>query len=399
MRLQSRKQHASHPTPPRARVYLFVLAFAATMLLGSLEAAAQRTITVRAGDALSILADRYGVSVEDLQQWNALPDDRIQIGQELVVGDQAGGGTEAGPDGSPTYEVHAGDTLSGIASRFGVEMEQLLEWNEGLEADAIRVGQPLVIGPARYRIEHDVRPGESLSRIASRYGVAVRDLLRWNRRLEGNTLRAGAKVVVWAERPESLSEAIGLPYHGRLVHGERLPRHPGYVIRDRSRAYGTRETNDAIMAAFDRVVSEHGRGQKVRVHDLSTERGGRLSDHRSHQNGRDADISYYHRRRCPSDGCGFRRMTPELLDVERTWTLLSYWLEHDQAKAIFIDYSLQGALYQEARRRGATREQLHHWFQYPRGVGFPLGVIRHFPNHRDHLHVRFECAEGDEECR
>jgi LysM repeat protein len=378
---------------------LFVLVFGATTLLGSLEAAAQRTITVRAGDALSVLADRFGVSVEDLQEWNELDDDRIQVGQELVVGDESGDGEEVGPDGSPTYEVRPGDTLSGIAGRLGVEMEQLLEWNDGLEADAIRVGQELVIGPARFRIEHRVRSGESLSRIASRYEVAVRDLLRWNRRLEGRMLRAGANVIVWAERPESLSEAVGLPHHGRLKHGERLPRHPGYVIRDRDRAWGTRETNDAIIAAFDRVVGQHGRGKKVRVHDLSTRRGGRLSDHRSHQNGRDADISFYHRTACPSDGCGFRRLTPELMDVERTWTLLSYWLEHDQAKAIFIDYSLQGALYREARRRGANREQLHRWFQYPRGVGFPLGVIRHFPNHRDHLHVRFNCAEGDEECR
>jgi LysM repeat protein len=384
----------------RARqLLLFALVFGATTFLGSLEAAAQRTITVRAGDALSVLADRFGVSVGDLQEWNDLDDDRIQVGQELVVGGESGGDGEVGPDGSPTYEVRSGDTLSGIASRLGVEMEQLLEWNEGLEADAIRVGQELVIGPARFRIEHRVRRGESLSRIAARYGVAVRDLLRWNRRLEGRMLRADANVIVWAERPESRSEAVGLPHHGRLLHGERLPRHPGYVIRDRDRAWGTRETNDAIIAAFDHVVSEHGRGKKVRVHDLSTRRGGRLSDHRSHQNGRDADISFYHRRACPRDGCGFRRLTPETMDVERTWTLLSYWLERDQAKAIFIDYSLQGALYREARRRGATREQLHRWFQYPRGVGFPLGVVRHFPNHRDHLHVRFNCAEGDERCR
>ncbi len=381
------------------QLILFAVAFGAATLLGSLDAAAQRTITVRAGDALSVLADRFGVTVEELQEWNELEDDRIRVGQELVVTEDADGRRGTGPSGSPTYVVRAGDTLSDIASRLGVEMEQILDWNEGLEADAIRVGQSLVVGPARHRIEHRVRRGESLSRIAARYEVAVRDLVRWNPRLEGRMLRAGADVIVWSERPESRSEAVGLPHAGRLLHGERLPRHPAYVIRDRDRAWGTRETNDAIVAAFDRVMRRHGRGPKLRVHDLSARRGGRLSDHRSHQNGRDADISFYHRRGCPADGCGFRRLTPELMDVERTWTLLSYWLENDQAKAIFIDYSLQGALYREARRRGATRQQLHRWFQYPRGIGFPLGVIRHFPNHRDHLHVRFNCADGDEECR
>jgi len=380
-------------------VLLFVAVFSAATLLGSLEAAAQRTITVRAGDALSVLADRFGVTVDQLRRWNELDGDQIQIGQELVVASEGRGVAEAGPSGGPVYEVRAGDTLSAIAAGLGVTVAQITEWNEGLSADSIRVGQRLVIGPTRYRIAHRVRPGESLSRIAVRYEVSVRDLLRWNRRLERRTLRAGADVIVFSDRPESRSESVGLPHAGRLLHAERLPRHPGYVIRDRARAFGTRETNDAIVGAFDLVSSRHPGSGKLRVHDVSDRDGGRMSDHRSHQNGRDADISYYHRRGCPADGCGFRRLSPGDLDVERTWTLLSHWLEHGQAKAIFIDYSLQGALYREARRRGATSEQLHQWFQYPRGVGFPLGIIRHFRHHRDHLHVRFRCAEGDEECR
>jgi LysM repeat protein len=380
-------------------VLLFLVAFGAVTLLGSLEAAAQRTITVRAGDALSVLADRFGVSVEDLARWNELEDDRIQVGQELVVATEGSARDEGGPTTAPTYEVRAGDTLSGIASRLELSLDQLLQWNEGLSADNIRAGQTLVVGPPRHRIEHVVRRGESVSRIAARYEVGVRDVLRWNRRLERRTLQAGAKVVVFADRPESRSESVGLPHAGRLLHAERLPLHRGYVIRERDRAWGTRETNDAIISAFDAVVARHDDTEKVRVHDLSAEGGGRLSDHRSHQNGRDADISYYHRGGCPSDGCGFRRLSPEDLDVERTWTLLSHWLERDQAQAIFIDYSLQPALYREARRRGATNEQLHQWFQYPRGTGYPLGVIRHFRYHRDHFHVRFRCVDDDEECR
>jgi hypothetical protein len=85
--------------------------------------------------------------------------------------------------------------------------------------------------------------------------------------------------------------------------------------------------------------------------------------------------------------------------IFRVAVWVSYWLERDQAQAIFLDYSLQPALYREARRRGATREQLHQWFQYPRGTGYPLGVIRHFRYHRDHFHVRFRCDDADEQCR
>ncbi|RLB48763.1 MAG: hypothetical protein DRJ42_22505 [Deltaproteobacteria bacterium] len=372
------------------------------MLVSPAGAVAQGRVTVRSGDALSLLAERFGVSVADLRAWNELEGDQIQVGQELVVAgaDSAAAGSEdASATGGPVYEVSAGDNLSSIAQRFEVSIDEILGWNDGLRADAIRVGQRLVIGTPRHRVEHRVRSGESLSRIAARYEVSVRDLRRWNRALGRRMLRADETIVLWSERPESRSESVGVPHGGRLIHGERLPRHAGYVIRDRDSAYGTRETNDAIVEAFDAVVASHRRAPKLRVHDLSAQRGGRMSGHRSHQNGRDADISYFHRRGCPADGCGFRRLSPNDLDAERTWTLLHAWLAKDQAHAIFIDYSLQRPLYQEARRQGATREELHRWFQFPRGVGFPLGVIRHFPQHRDHLHVRFRCAEGDDECR
>lgn len=364
-------------------------------------ALAQASVTVQSGDALSLLAERFGVSVADLRNWNELDGDQIQVGQELAVASPgAGPGAAAGgPSSGPLYEVSPGDNLSSIARRFGVTVEDVLGWNDGLRADSIQAGQRLVVGTPRHRIEHHVRSGESLSRIASRYEVSVRDLRRWNAALGRRMLRADEVIVLWSERPESRSESVGVPHGGRLVHGERLPRHAGYVIRDRESAYGTRETNDAIVEAFDAVVQSHRRAPKLRVHDLSAQRGGRMTGHRSHQNGRDADISYFHRRGCPADGCGFRRLTPETLDAERTWTLLHAWLAKDQAQAVFIDYSLQGPLYREARRQGATREELHRWFQFPRGVGFPLGVIRHFPQHRDHLHVRFRCAEGDEQCR
>ena len=66
---------------------------------------------------------------------------------------------------------------------------------------------------------------------------------------------------------------------------------------------------------------------------------------------------------------------------------------------IFIDYRLQAKLYRYAKRKGATKAQLDRWIQYPRGKYEPNGVIRHFPNHDDHLHVRFVCPYSDVNCR
>ena len=81
------------------------------------------------------------------------------------------------------------------------------------------------------------------------------------------------------------------------------------------------------------------------------------------------------------------------------WTLLEHWLRRGVAQVIFLDYGLQEVLYNYARRHGATRAELSTWFQYPRGRNASVGVIRHFPNHFDHVHVRFVCPEGDDLCR
>ena len=123
-----------------------------------------------------------------------------------------------------------------------------------------------------------------------------------------------------------------------------------------------------------------------------------MKGHHSHQSGRDADIAYY-ARDCGLKPCAFRNLTPAGLDAGRQWTLLRYWLRRNMVEAVFIDYRLQKPLYRLARQQGATREQLERWFQYPRGRGHPGGIVRHYPKHADHIHVRFACHHTDGRCR
>lgn len=355
-------------------------------------ARAQHTWRVRAGDALSLIAQRFGVTVDELREWNELEDDTIFVGQELQVAP-----AEPRSVGS-SYVVEAGDTLSAIALRFGVSIEQIGEWNPDIDPDRIRVGDEIRVGPGRRRIEHVVQAGDTASAIARRYGVALRDLREWNERIDLDRIRIGRRLVVFTDEPESRSQAVGAPYDGRLEHAVRLPPHPGYVIRDRDRAWATEETARWIVEAFDAVRTRFPRAPRVRVHDISLREGGFMHGHRSHQTGRDVDLSYY-QRNCGNRACPVWRLPPEQLDVERQWALLRHWLERDQVEAIFMDYRLQAPLYRHAREQGATRAQLHRWFQYPRGRNSPLGIIRHYPQHDDHLHVRFVCPESDAECR
>jgi LysM repeat protein len=301
-----------------------------------------------------------------------------------------------GPDGLPSYEVRRGDTLSAIALQVGKTQAELLSLNPGLEPDRIREGQRIKVADVGRRIEHVIAPGEVLSRLAQRYEVTVAELVRWNPELTPDRVRVGQELLVYTRVPTSRSESIGTPTRGKLAHGELLSVHAGYVVRNPGRAWGTREVVDGIVKAFTALRAKRPDVPKVRVHDLSLRGGGPIDDHNSHQSGRDVDITYF-QKRCQGP-CALRRVGPSDLDVEAQWALLEHFLERGQLEAVFIDYALQAKLYAHARAQGAAREELAHWFQYPRGDGASLGIIRHARGHADHMHLRFACDDTDAEC-
>lgn len=296
------------------------------------------------------------------------------------------------------YTVQDGDTLSEVAQRLGVSLADIERWNPELDPDRIRPGQTIRIRDGLRRVEHEVRRGENLARIAARWEVSVDDLLRWNEGLRRDVVRAGRSLVVFTPVPASRSMSMGSPQHGRLRHGRRLPRHPALFVRTPSRAWGTDETVRWIVGAYEALRAEDPRAPRVEVHDLSLRRGGPMRGHHSHESGRDADIAYF-QTRCPDDLCRFRRIGPDELDADRQWRLFRRWLEAERVEAIFVDHDLQRALYRAAREAGASRGDLSRWFQYPRAPSNRYGVIRHHPRHDDHFHVRFVCHETDDECR
>jgi LysM repeat protein len=413
-------------------------------------------VIVKRGDALTLIARRAGVPVEQIKEWNGLNGDLIRIGQKLVVGPrseepkveltttkpEAMDSVDEGVDWTPpfdyasaapaipddhstriaardpftavatrahdepvekkkrgrTYRVQKGDTLTGIALKHDTSVSELLASNPGLRGDRIYPGETIDVGEPRPRVVFKLERGDTLLAVADRYDVSPRDLTRWNAKLSHREPRPGTDIRIYTRMPVSPSEAIGPTNRGRLENGVSLPRHRGYVIRTPARAYGTEETTRWIVAAFDAVNAKFKQTKVVRIHDISGRNGGRIRDHKSHQNGRDADISYY-QEKCPSSGCRFDDFRSSELDVARQWTLLEYWLRNGQAEMIFIDYRLQAKLYRHAKRKGVTKAQLDQWIQYPRGKYEPSGVIRHFANHDDHLHVRFVCPYSDLRCR
>lgn len=93
--------------------------------------------TVRSGDTLWLLAKRYGTTVDAIKQANGLTSDNLSIGQVLRI-----------PVSSSSqyflYTVRPGDTLWLLANRFGTTVDAIKNLN-GLTSDALRVGQVLRI--------------------------------------------------------------------------------------------------------------------------------------------------------------------------------------------------------------------------------------------------------------
>lgn len=109
--------------------------------------AGSRIHVVKRGETISEIAEQYGVSQASLRSWNGLRrSSLIRVGQRLKVG---AGSRPAPGVASPsvavkTHVVRRGDTLSGLARRYGVSVESLRRAN-GLSSDAIRAGAKLKI--------------------------------------------------------------------------------------------------------------------------------------------------------------------------------------------------------------------------------------------------------------
>jgi LysM repeat protein len=134
-----------------------VAALVLTVLVGAVPLAAsaapsQGTYIVRAGDTLSSIAARYGVSTKTLARSNGIANvNLIYLGQRLVV---PGAGSAPAPAkrSAPAaatggvYIVRSGDTLGKIAARYGTSVSALMRANGIANPNRIWVGQRLVIG-------------------------------------------------------------------------------------------------------------------------------------------------------------------------------------------------------------------------------------------------------------
>lgn len=147
------------------------------------------TYTVTKGDSLYSIATKYGTTVNDIKSLNNLTSNTLSIGQVLILPGIVDEGSVN------TYTVKSGDTLYSIANKYNISVNELKELNN-LTTNTLSIGQTLKLKESSSDIitsDYDyytVKNGDTLYSIANKYNTSVDELKLLNN-LSSNSLSIG----------------------------------------------------------------------------------------------------------------------------------------------------------------------------------------------------------------
>lgn len=152
--------------------------------------------TVKAGDSLSKIANSYGITVDRIKSANKLTGNTIYVGQKLLipVSDTKVEEKEPTTSAGINYVVVKGDNLYTIANKYGVSVNDIKSLNN-LSSNTLQIGQVLKIPGTESYTTYKVKKGDSLWKIANTYGVTVNELKSINN-LSGSTLSIGQEILI-----------------------------------------------------------------------------------------------------------------------------------------------------------------------------------------------------------
>ncbi|BDR17420.1 LysM peptidoglycan-binding domain-containing protein [Vibrio sp. STUT-A16] len=175
---------------------------------------------VKSGDSLSVLANKYGTTTKVIRRANGLSNNNIRIGQYLLIPtstkDDAKYALTAQNRLSKTqsrvrgqlkltHVVQSGESLWSIARENKVSYKSLAKWNGMGPKDPLRVGQKLVIwkdsdkGAVIRTVFYNVRSGDTISGIASKFKVKTNDIVKWNSLHKKKYLQPGQKLKLYVD--------------------------------------------------------------------------------------------------------------------------------------------------------------------------------------------------------
>ena len=173
------------------------------------EAPTENTYTVKSGDTLYGIANKYGVTVDQIKKANNLSSNTLRIGQVLTIPTE----TENKED-YIIYTVKSGDTLYGIAKSYNITPNELMNYNN-LNSSVLSIGQNLKIPFQDIKEEQEnieyiiyiVKPGDSLYSIARTYGISVNDIMSLNN-LNSSLLNIGQTLKIPISEEEVINYTV-----------------------------------------------------------------------------------------------------------------------------------------------------------------------------------------------
>jgi LysM repeat protein len=206
------------------------LKIACTLLLvfflTAVEGLAQERATyeVKQGDTLYGISKQLNVSIAELQQWNNLEGNQIELGQELIYYFQneqsqelTGGESEplvnrSSGSENVSYIVKSGDSLYKIAGEHNMTVQELKDLNN-LTDNNLRIGQRLAVKkqpeappsvvefsekstPQGVFSVYEIKSGENLEDITSRFKMTENEFRMLNPELDMSRLQAGRQVTI-----------------------------------------------------------------------------------------------------------------------------------------------------------------------------------------------------------
>jgi|YNPNPStandDraft_1061719.scaffolds.fasta_scaffold03485_7 LysM repeat protein len=210
------------------------------------------------GETLSGIAQRYGTTVSAICAANGIADpSRIFAGQRLLI---PGSASVAAP-AAATHVVQPGETLFRIALRYNTTTQALAELNGITDPSRLLAGQRLVIPgsatapsvsyqPVHASRTHTVQRGETLAGIANRYGVSLWTLVQTNNIANPSLILPGQVLVI----PESGSLASTAP--ASSTGGKR-------ILIDISEQHLYAYQGDVLIYSFVASTGMPGRGTRT----------------------------------------------------------------------------------------------------------------------------------------
>ncbi len=168
-------------------------------------ATSENTYTVQNGDSLWSIAKKFNISVEELKLANNLTSNLLRVGQILKIPVEE----EPSSGDYTVYTVKSGDSLYSIAQKYNVSVDELIDYND-LATTNLKINQQILI-PKKETITEEgtyvVQSGDTLYSIAQKYNTTIDDLMKLNN-LTTSVLSLGQRLKI----PASQQPTSGIDY-------------------------------------------------------------------------------------------------------------------------------------------------------------------------------------------